>query len=148
MSQMIVAIRLQLPSLKRWVHDLRASRLYDLFCECLDGSPQPLLHHDFRFITQKTMRLGNISQRMTYVASPRSCIIHLCFDACDLLQEAYQMVQSDALATAYIAEASRRFHRSHSQHVGLDHIFDVGEVPGLFTIAVDSEELLCWQLGN
>jgi hypothetical protein len=80
MSQMIVTISVWLPSSKRCVYDLRTSRLYYLFCECLHRSSQPLLNHDFWFITQKTACLGNISQRVTYVAGLGICVIHICFD--------------------------------------------------------------------
>jgi hypothetical protein len=86
MSQMIVAIRVRLPSSKRWVHDLRASRLYYLFCECLDGSPQPLLHHNFRFITQQTAGPRNVCQRVTYIASLSGYMINICFDTDNFIQ--------------------------------------------------------------
>ena len=86
MSQMIVAIRARLPSSKPCVHDLRASRLYYLLCECLDGSPQPLLHHDFRFITQKTAGLRNVCQRVTYIARLGVYMINICFDTDNFIQ--------------------------------------------------------------
>ncbi len=102
-------------------------------------SAQPLRDGNSWTVSQNSSRFFDVCQGVFHISRPGRPVGHLHIDLGEHPKVVQDLIQAGSDATGNVEDLTCGAICACGQQVGLNHIVDVGKVPGLLAVAVDGD---------